>query len=614
MVILFPQLLEISYSNKSDDTLLPRSVSSSTSSLSSTRWMNTTSTILGSSSQTISTPSIITKAPDITALTPTLSTRRSSSTESCIVSNPTVSYVTSTITTKGSTISVASNATATTTDEYFSTPFCQYPVPFSPPIYSPPALSRTEAPSSLYKQGQTMSIMITKKTSVLVQQTANPIPGLNYDPQHQTSYGPNPPAETGDPRGSGNRGTGSQGGSPGSQGGGSSNQGGGNPGSQGQLGNQGVNSNTDKLPTMVIPGMGGIISSLFAAHPTWINPSGAIVSPSPAGGSSAAPTNSGDQENTAPGAGSNSGTGDISGSRGGSAGAIVNNIPVVVGPSNVVVGGATFTGASPTQITIAGETFSLLPSHGGIIIPGGMTVAAPSSMITPPPSSMRVGGYPLNFDPAVSGQIEVAGSTYQLPSQGSSVVVAGGATLTLKPNQVIDSTTTAYLPSATSPEMPQFTALTVDGVSFNVGSSMAVIDGHTLEIGEAAPTSTLVIGTETIIAGPNGLSFPHTTIAPLGSSLTPVTADVMVFSMGPDDVVISGTTYFFSKPTAVTVGSETISIGPSGVGLATTIIAASTSTTISTKEAPTSGQSPLNFETRMIVVAVAISLVAGLLA
>ena len=450
-----------------------------------------------------------------------------------------------------------------------------------------------------------MSIIVTKKTSVLVQSTPANTLEYNLLPTLRPG-GEAPPIETGSS--SGDRGSGNHGG--------------------GNSGEGGGGSAPDKPnPSSVVPGLGAVISSIFAGHQIPSTTPGGIVSPTPGssvntGGSYVPPTSPEGQGHNVVGGGNNGGSGGISGATNGHAlGAVVNNIPVVAGPSDVVIGGTTFNGIAPTSVTVGSDIFTVLPTHGGVVLPGGMTITPPQSLATPAPSNIQMSGYAVTYNLAIPGKIEVAGSTYQLPMQGSSTIVIGGSTMTLMPNAIVDGTSTAALPTTAGPAMPQYTALTVDGIPFDIGTGVAVVDGHTVQVGAGAPTSTFMVGSETIIAGPDGLSFPHTTVAPLGASPMPVTADGMVFSTEPSDVVISGTTYFFSHATTVVIGTETISIGPSGVGLATTTIAPSltasiappSSTTIPEKSAPTNGQTRLRFQNGVLVAALIISMGTGLL-
>ena len=191
----------------------------------------------------------------------------------------------------------------------------------------------------------------------------------------------------------------------------------------------------------------------------------------------------------------------------------VNSIPVAVRPGSVVIGGSTFSvGNAPTSQlqVINGQTFTILPS-GGVVAPGGMT-------ITPAP-------------PAPTG--------------------------TTSP----DSTAPAY------------TAETVAGVPVDVGASQVIIDGQTVAIGPGAAATTLEVNGHAVSAGPFGVAVAGSTVPPFLAGSETFTADGSKFSLNPHAVIINGILHAFSSPTQVVVGSETISVGTNGVDLLSTTIA-----------------------------------------
>ena len=325
--------------------------------------------------------------------------------------------------------------------------------------------------------------------------------------------------------------------------------GGGNPGN----GNPGGSGGGGQIS---IPGLGAIVTSALAANPT-PNPGddGAGDRGSGIGGVIASIwQNHG-------GAGSGGSGGSSGGSAPGNPGAIVNNVPVGPGQSGeIVIGGSTYQAAPTSRIVTAnGQTFTILPSNGGVVAPGGMTIPASAPIITPGPSFI-LGSQPVSINPSNPSQVVVDGSTINIPSSGSTVFAISGTTFTLGPSAIIEGTSTIALAVPTAP--PTFTAETVDGIPFDIGSTLAIINGQTVTIGPGATLTTLTIGSETITAGPDGLIFPGTTVEPLP---TTEVVDGITFGLQPSDVVISGTTYPFDHPTTLVLGPETIVIGTGGV-------------------------------------------------
>ena len=285
------------------------------------------------------------------------------------------------------------------------------------------------------------------------------------------------------------------------------------------------------------------------------------------------------------GASSGSGSPGFSGGSGGSnpglslgSGVVVNGVPVNQGPSNgIVIGSSTFQEApAPQTVNINGETFTVLPSNAGVVAPGGLTIP-PAPGITAGPS-LTLGSGTFSVNPTNPSQVIMDGSTIQIPAAGSTVFAISGTTYTVEPTAIISGSSTIPLPPAAGPAAT-FSAETVDGLTFDLGSTLAVISGTTAAIGFGAPSSTLTVGTETITAGPEGLIFPDTTVAPLPSTEV---VDGITFGLQPTDVVISGTTYDFDRPTTLVLGTETVIIGTDGVVLPHTTLDLITSSTLPT--------------------------------
>lgn len=107
---------------------------------------------------------------------------------------------------------------------------------------------------------------------------------------------------------------------------------------------------------------------------------------------------------------------------------------------------------------------------------------------------------------------------------------------------------------------------TVNGVSFSVNASRAIISGTTYSFGnDAVATTTLILGGASLILGPSGYisSLP---------TLTPITLNGLTFSVDATEAVISGTTYPIgsaadSTRTVAVGGTQVVRLGPGGVAL-----------------------------------------------
>ncbi|KAI9867440.1 MAG: hypothetical protein M1813_008998 [Trichoglossum hirsutum] len=240
------------------------------------------------------------------------------------------------------------------------------------------------------------------------------------------------------------------------------------------------------------------------------------------------------------------------------------------GASIAVIDGTTFTvgpGATPTTKVVNGQTVSIGP--GGIGF-AATTVAPLGAVITP---------------------ITAGGITF---SQGASIAVIDGTTFTVGPGatpttKVINGQTVSIGPGGIGfaamtvpPPGAAITPITAGGITFSQGASIAVIDGTTFTVGPGATPTTKVVNGQTISLGPGGIGLASTTIVPSGlvtrmapdAALTPITAGGITFSEGPSIVVIDGTTFTIpgATPTTKVVNGQTISIGPHGIGFATTTI------------------------------------------
>ncbi|MCJ1475654.1 hypothetical protein MMC13_004317 [Lambiella insularis] len=332
---------------------------------------------------------------------------------------------------------------------------------------------------------------------------------------------------------------------------------------------------------------------------------------------------------------------------------VVNNVPVQIAPSKVVIGTQTVVpSVVTTPVVVNGQTFAIYPSQ--VVGPGGPVLAIPSSAnpsaefatavvtlgnqaITQlSPSVFQLAGTTLTLPPkAQSSTVSIDGKQYTIyPSSivagGSSVVlptispsfeaaaatttiagipivlspssiIIGSSTYTFSPNQapitttisnqpitigpsgiIFPSTTLCLATLTTPPPAPVLSAITADGLTFDIGVTEAIISSTTIQLGAGATSATLTIGGQTITVNSNGLILPSTTIAPLQSpTFSAVTADGLVMSIESGEIYISGTDYAIghgATPTTFVVTGQTVVVGSAGVVVGKTTIAAPTET------------------------------------
>jgi hypothetical protein len=247
----------------------------------------------------------------------------------------------------------------------------------------------------------------------------------------------------------------------------------------------------------------------------------------------------------------------------------IGGIPILLSPSVVVLNGATYAyGSAASQITtvVNGQSVSIGPDGIGLkgttlqpsgslptstVILGGVAVTQIGSNIA------IVGGDIVNYGSEISPQTRIVNG--QSVIIGPSVVSVAGTTLA-PPSQ----------PSATQ-------VLTAGGVAVTeINSNTAIIDGTTIIIGPGITSSSVIVDGHTISIGPGGIAFAGTTLAvPLNGQATQVLSHggITFTEIGSTLAVISGTTFKFgvgSTATSKVINGQTISIGPGGIGFAST--------------------------------------------
>ena len=312
--------------------------------------------------------------------------------------------------------------------------------------------------------------------------------------------------------------------------------------------------------------------------------------------------------------------------------ATIDNVPVVLRPQDVAIGSKTFEhGSSPTSVvyngqiyswdasrlvgagatiafpsvassapcvTAGGQVFSVLPSQlkaSGRTIPlpdtaeaspfvyKGQTFSvnpsqliAPDTSITLPPANKVTPFVYIDHSLSVDASQFMARSTTIPLSSGSGTITYNGQVLTIMPSEIIGpSTTIALSAPADSPAAP--TAVTTGGLTFSIGPSAAVVGSLTYSFVPGKPSATIMTHGEAVLVGSNGVQFGnvHVPIPTITPSFSAITQGDLTFSVAPSEVVVGGHTDSIHSdmiPITTIVDGHTISIGPEGVGLASTTI------------------------------------------
>ena len=238
-----------------------------------------------------------------------------------------------------------------------------------------------------------------------------------------------------------------------------------------------------------------------------------------------------------------------------------------VAPSAVVLGSQTYD-VEPNQIpvhtVVDGQTISIGNQGVGL---ASTTIPLPM----PSPSYAIVTEGDLTFSIAPSEAV-VKGSTFAIGPSMPATMVLEGQTVSIGASEIHFPGTTVDIPTPTSQNIPL--AVTADDLTFSVGPTDAVIGGTAYAIGSGAMAKTVVVGSETIRLGTNGVILPSTTIAP-EQTVSAITADGLTFSADATEAIINGTAYAIGSEAiakTIVVGSETIGLGTKGILLPSTTI------------------------------------------
>ena len=255
------------------------------------------------------------------------------------------------------------------------------------------------------------------------------------------------------------------------------------------------------------------------------------------------------------------------------------SLTMSVAPSEAVIGGLHVNhiqpGMIPITTTISDQSIKIGPN--GVVF-SDTTIPYPT--LHPSYSIRTLGHLTMSLAPS---EAVIQDSTYHINSDSPITSrVIDRQTVIVGPSGIDVKGTVVDIPVATFASLAQVTA---DHISFSVGPTNAVIDGSTYPIGSGASERSIVVGSETIKAGTEGIVLPAktlgmgvvlpaTTISP-GQTLTTVVAGDVSFAADATEAVINGTTYPIGSKApgkTITASSMTIRLGSDGVILPFTTI------------------------------------------
>lgn len=179
--------------------------------------------------------------------------------------------------------------------------------------------------------------------------------------------------------------------------------------------------------------------------------------------------------------------------------------------------------------------------------------------------------------------VVIGSQTVEIPTLDPSIVEANGATFTVRPSEIVAPARTITLSPLqqhmVTPAPTATVVTTVGGLTFTVGPTVAIFSGTTYRIGEGAPATTITVDGTRVSLGSAGIGLPSTTIVP--GELTPdpyavYTVGDLTFSLDISEALISGASFRIghnAPEVTTTIGTESVSFGPGGVGLQSTTIA-----------------------------------------
>ena len=222
--------------------------------------------------------------------------------------------------------------------------------------------------------------------------------------------------------------------------------------------------------------------------------------------------------------------------------------------------------AKASPFVLKGQTFSVNPSQ----------IIAPNTSITLPPANKVTPFVYIDHSLSVDASHFMARSTTIALTSGSGIVTYNAQVLTIKPSKIIGPSTTIAL-SAPDDSGGTPTAVTTEGLTFSIGPSAAVVGDSTYSFVPGKSPATISTHGEAVLVGSNGVQFGHVHVpVPTSTpSFSAITQGDLTFSVAPSEVVIGGQTepiHSAMTPITTVVDGHTISIGPKGVGLASTTI------------------------------------------
>ena len=241
----------------------------------------------------------------------------------------------------------------------------------------------------------------------------------------------------------------------------------------------------------------------------------------------------------------------------------IRGVPVVLQPSNIMIGSQTFThGSSAAFAVYNGQTYSWDAKQ--LIGPGGKMITFPSATANAP--RVTAGGQVFSV---YSSTLKASGTNIAIPKTSTaSPFTYQGQTFSVNPSQLIVPEKSITVPPATQP-----TPFVYNGQTFSVDSSQFIAPSATLPL--SSGSGTVRYGTQVITVDQTRITCPSTTITlssvpEYDSTVTPaaITTGGLTFSIGPQAAVIASSTYSFlpgQTPATVTSLGQTVTLQSTGL-------------------------------------------------
>ncbi|KAM3516349.1 hypothetical protein MY11210_000108 [Beauveria gryllotalpidicola] len=241
---------------------------------------------------------------------------------------------------------------------------------------------------------------------------------------------------------------------------------------------------------------------------------------------------------------------------------------IIAGPSSVVINTQTFAvapGRSSVVTVDDGGVFTINPTA---VVGQGSTIPRPPSVMGP--SSSVLDGIPVT---SAGPNLEIGGGTFPIPTSNSNTVRVNGKDVTINPTGVtIGGNSMAFTkPAASDVIVAGGEMLTA------IGRSVVVLHSVTYTYGSGIAPIVQVVNGDTVTIVHTGVIVHGSTIGGVSAQPTDTDYEIVggatIARLPPSMVIVNGETYAVgpgADTKIVTIGDQTLTMGPIGLVMATT--------------------------------------------